>query len=204
LTGRRVAALVVLLLGAGVAACGGTASGTPIPGAGSPGPTAAPATAPSFSFPDFSFALPSFEANPELEAMFPDQIAGQPVEVLSMTGTSFMAGASGTQLAPVLQQLDAKAADMSVAFGGTAQVTVVAFKIEGVSAQQFFSAYIATAQGAQGAAIADASYGGKAVKKIVPLGADVVYLYLHGDVTWTVGGTALTDALLTETFSKLP
>jgi hypothetical protein len=201
---RRRAGLLALIAVTALAAV--ACSGSPATSAPSTSPTQDIPSEPPFSIglPDFSFALPSFEANPELEAMFPDEIAGQPVQVLSMTGTSFMAGASGTQLAPVLQQLDAKAADLSVAFGGTAQVTVIAFEIQGVSAQQFFSAYVGTAQGAQGAAIADASFGGKAVKKIVPLGGDVVYLYLHGDVIWTVGGTSLTDALLTETFSKLP
>jgi hypothetical protein len=195
----------VLLLGAAVlAACGGNASATPTAPTSSASPAPLDTSAPSFDFPDMSFALPSFQANPELEAMFPDEIGGLPVQVLSMTGTSFMSGASGTQLAPVLQQLDAAAADLSVAFGGTAQVTVIAFQIEGVSAQQFFAAYTATAQGAEGAAITEVTYGGKAVKKVVPVGADTVYLYLHGSVTWTVGGTALTDALLNETFSKLP
>jgi hypothetical protein len=206
LTGRRATAVPALLLGAAVlAACGGTARGTPALAPSSVAPNEPPDTsAPSFDFPDMSFALPSFQANPELEAMFPDSIAGQPVTVVSMTGTSFMSGASGTQLAPVLQQLDATAAELSVAFGGTAQVTIIAFQIEGVSAEEFFTAYTSTAQGAQGASITDASYGGKAVKRVVPIGADVVYLYLHGSVTWTVGGATPTDALLNETFSKLP
>jgi hypothetical protein len=216
LTRRRAAFLPALLLGAAalgaaalgaaaLVACGATAGATP---------TAAPASVarlepplgsvPTFALPDFSFALPSFEADPALEAMFPDTIGGQAVEVASVTGTSFMSGASGTALAPVLQELDATAADLSVAFGGTAQVTVIAFQLRGVSAEQFFAAYTSTAPGAEGAAITDTSFGGKAVKKVVPVGGDTVYLYLHGEVMWTVGGASATDALLTETFSKLP
>jgi hypothetical protein len=179
--------------------------GTPAAAPTSAAPTELPIDAlPSFAFPDFSFALPSFEADPELEAMFPDAIGGEDVKVSSLTGSSFMSGASGTAFAPVLQALDAKAADLSVAFGGTRQVTVIAFELRGVSAEQFFAAYASTATSAQGASISDATFGGKAVKKVVPVGGDTVYLYLHGEVMWTVGGTAATDALLTETFSKLP
>jgi hypothetical protein len=211
LTERRAAVLPALLLGAAalgaaaLAACGGTAGATPTPAPASVAQTEPPiGSVPTFALPDFSFALPSFEADPELEALFPDAIGGQPVQVSSLTGSSFMSGASGTAFAPVLQALDAKAADLSVAFGGTTQVTVIAFELRGVPAEQFFAAYTSTAPGAQGASITDATFGGKAVKKVVPVGADTVYLYLHGEVMWTVGGTSATDALLTETFSKLP
>ena len=41
-------------------------------------------------------------------------------------------------------------------------------------------------------------------KKVVATGQEAIYLYLHNDVIWTVGGAGTTDALLNEAFSKLP
>jgi hypothetical protein len=197
----RLSPLLVAIVALVVAACGGTGATNAPPSTASTATSEPPA---SFNLPDASFVLPSFEPNPELEAMFPERIGGQPLQVLSMSGAEFMASESGVELAPVLDQLQVTADDLSVAFGGTQQVTVVAFQIKGVSAKQFFNAYLATAPGAQDAAVTDATFSGKTVKKVVPADGDTVYLYLHGDVMWTVGGTGLTDALLTETFSKLP
>ena len=198
MTVRRIASGLALLLGTTivVAACGGAAATT------APTPTAAASeAAPSFGLPGFSFALPSFTSDAELEAMFPTEIGGQPVNVISMSGNDFV-GSAGAQLMPVLQQLGKSPSDLSAAFGGTSQVTIIAFKINGVPAEQFLGAYTASVPGAS---IADASFGGKTVKKVVPATGETVYLYLKGDVVFTIGGTTtLTDALLNETFSKLP
>jgi hypothetical protein len=79
---------------------------------------------------------------------------------------------------------------------------VIAFRVKGVPADQFLTAYTQTA--AQGATITDASYGGKSVKKVTTADQPATYLYLKNDVIWTVSGSALTDALLNEAFSKLP
>jgi hypothetical protein len=205
MTARRTVKGLALLVGATllIAACGPSATATGTPGTPTGPATQPPASeAPSSGLPGFSFALPSFTSDAELEAMFPTSLGGQTLQVLSMSGNDFMgSGMSGTEIGPILQQLGKSPADLSVAVGGTSSVSVIAFRIKGVPADQFLSAYTQTAQGAT---ITDASFGGKPVKKVVTTGQDPIYLYLHDDVIWTVGGTGLTDALLNEAFSKLP
>src|SRR5262245_62143213 len=199
--GRRSASALTLLLGATlvVAACGGSAATTAPTAATQAPPSLAPQT---FALP--SFGLPSFNSDPELEAMFPKDVGGETLTVISMNGTDFV-GTAGAQLTPVLTKLGKSPADLSAAFGGTMAVTITALKIKGVAADQFLSAFTANLQGVPGASITDASFGGKTVKRIVPkAGEDAVYIYLKDDVVWSVGGPAITDALLDETFSKLP
>jgi hypothetical protein len=203
MTGRRSVAGVALLVGATllVVACGSSSAPT-----APTTPTEAPfSAAPTTGLPGFSFALPSFTADTELEDQFPTEIGGETLSVVSMMGSDFLStGASGNQLAPVLQQLGKSPSDLSVAFGSTSAVSVIAFRIQGVPAEQFFTAYTAAAQ-SQGTTITNASFGGKAVKKVISSDQSVLYLYLHSDVVWTVSGaTTLTDALLNEAFSKLP
>jgi hypothetical protein len=208
MTARRTGTGLALLVGAAllVVACSGSAATT--------APTTAPTTlaaatgvpaseAPSSGLPGFSFALPSFTSDAELEAKFPKELGGETIQILSMSGSDFMgSGMSGNEIGPILQQLGKSPSDLSVAVGGTMNISVIAFRIKGVPADQFLNAY--TSQASQGAAITDASFGGKSVKKVVAPEQDPVYLYLKDDVIWTVGGSGLTDALLNEAFSKLP
>ena len=210
MTERRSATGLAMLMGATLlmAACGPAANATTSPGTTTP--TAPPVTqapaseAPaSDGLPGFSFALPSFTSDAELEAMFPKELGGETLQILSMSGSDFMgSGMSGNEIGPVLQQLGKTPADLSVAVGGTMAISVIAFRIKGVPAEQFLSAYTAAAP--QGATITDTSFGGKSVKKVVSADQDPIYLYLHNDVIWTVGGSGLTDALMNEAFSKLP
>lgn len=211
MTARRAGTTLALLTGAAllVVACGGAAP-TTAPPAGSATqapPTQAAPSEPGSSegLPGFSFALPSFTSDAELEAMFPTELGGQPIQVLSMTGSDFFgSGMAGTEIGPALQQLGKSPSDLSVAVGGTTSISVIAFRIKGVPADQFLNAYTASAGGTSGATITDASFGGKSVKKVTTAGQAAAYLYLKGDVIWTVGGNAPTDALLNEAFSKLP
>ena len=212
MTARRTGTAITLFAGLALAvgACGGSAAtSAPTSAASTEAPpvSEAPATeAPAASgLPGFSFALPSFTADTELEAMFPKEIAGKTLQVLSMSGTDFMgANPAGDAIQPVLTQLGKSPSDLSVAFGGTEDLAVIAFRIKGIAAEQFLGAYTQTA--AQGATITDASFGGKSVKKVVTTDQPptTTYLYLKNDVIWTVSGSALTDALLNEAFSKLP
>ena len=210
MTARRTGLALTLFVGTAlaVAACGGAAAtGAPTSGTASEAPiTEAPSTeAPGSSgLPGFSFALPSFTADTELEAMFPKDLGGKTLQVLSMSGSDFLgSNPAGNELAPILSGLGKSPSDLSVAFGGTADIAVIAFRIKGVPADQFLNAY--TQHAPQGAAITDASFGGKSVKKVVtPDSESATYLYLKNDVIWTVSGNGVTDALLNEAFSKLP
>jgi hypothetical protein len=205
MTARRTGTVMTLFVGLALAvvACSGNAATT--------GPTTATSTeapssqAPAGSgLPGFSFALPSFTADTELEAMFPSEIGGKPLQVLSMSGSDFLgSGSAGTELGPILSQLGKSPSDLSVAFGGTTDIAVIAFRIKGVPADQFLTAYTQSAP--QGATITDASFGGKSVKKVTTSDQpQATYLYLKNDVIWTVSGSGMTDALLNEAFSKLP
>jgi hypothetical protein len=206
LTARNKASVLALLIGASLVAgaCGSAATApTPTTEALTQAPpTAAP---PSIGLPGFSFTLPSFTPDAELEALFPDAIGGETLKVTSMAGTQFLAmPTAGKDLGEALTQLGKTPADLSVAFAGTMQVIVFAFRIKGVPADQFFAAYSASVAGG---GLTDASYGGKAVKKVVTTGQPAVYLYLNGEILWTIassGTAAPTDALLNEVFSKLP
>jgi hypothetical protein len=206
MSARRTGTVMTLFVGLAlaVAACSGNAAtSAPTTAAATENPE--PATeAPGASQPDFTFALPSFHAAADLEALFPKDIGGQPLQVLSMSGSQFI-GTAGSTITPVLTKLGKSASDLNVAFGGTTQISVIAFQIKGVPADQFLTAYSQTAP--QGATISDVSYGGKSVKKVVTADqASPTFIYLKDDVIWTVtgGSSAPTDALLNEAFSKLP
>ena len=208
MTARRAGVSLALITGVAllVAACGGSGpTSTP-----NQTPTQAPESqaAPSFDLSSFdlgSFALPSFTSDAELEALFPTSLGGHTLTVRSMSGTDFMAfGGSNNTMGPALEQLGKTPADLSVAFGGTTDgsVLVFAFRIKGVDAEDFMQAFTSTAGSTSGSTITDASVAGKSVKKVLTSG-QTVYLYTHGDVVWTVGGTP-SAAVLDEAFSKLP
>ncbi len=202
MTARRTAGLTLLLGVMLVAAACGSSGATTAP---TEQPVASLPTA-SQLIPGFSFSLPSFTADTELEALFPDQIGGADVTVVSMSGADFLgSGIAGGEISPVLTQLGKTPADLSVASGGTPQLSIIAFKIKGVPADQFFTAYSQLAT--SGAAVTDASFGGKSVKKVAATDSPApLFIYLKDDVIWTVTGgvSAPSDALLNEAFSKLP
>jgi hypothetical protein len=189
-----------------LASCGGGAATT----APSAAPTLAPATtAPAGSAqPGFSFALPSgLNADPGLEGMLPDTIAGETLTKLSMTGDSFMGAGMGTEdLQKVLDQFGKGPSDLSVAVGGSSKASVFAFRIKGVDANQLFTAFAAV-QGNQSANVSDVTVAGKAAKKVVEsTDATTLYLYATGDVLITItgNGDGLTDPVLNEIFQQLP
>jgi hypothetical protein len=206
MTASRAGTTLALLAGAAllVTACGNaaaTVAPTSPPITQAP-PSSPPTEAPSQAAPTFALPSFSFTADAALEAMFPKEVGGMPLTVQSMAGADFMRLGGGASMGPALQQLGKTADDLSVAFGGTADgsLIVFAFRIKGVNAEAFLGAFTASAQGAT---ITNATLGGKSVKKVLNTG-QTVYLYLHQDMIWTVGGTAPTDAVLNEVFSKLP
>lgn len=188
-----------------IAACGGNAASTAPTQAAA---TTAPATsAPvATAAPGFSFALPSFHGDEELEAMIPDSIGGETLTVMSMTGDQFLGeGSASPEISGALDALDKTTTDLSVAFAGTTQLSVIAFRVQGVPAETLFNAF-KTAQTDQ-YTTENASFGGKSVVKITPADGTVVFIYLKDDTMFVVGGSGTTvpsDDLLNEAFSKLP
>jgi hypothetical protein len=208
MTARRAGTTLALLAASTVlvAACSGAAStSAPTTAPTSPPVTQAPPTdaAPSQEIPGFSFALPSFTSDEELKAMFPTEVGGQPIVVLTMTGTDFVGLPTASKdIETALHELGKSPSDLSVGSGGNALLAIIAFRVKGVPADKFLGKYINST--AAGSTVTDASFGGKPVKKVVSGGRVAAYLYLKGDVLWTVSGNNLSDALLTEAFSKLP
>jgi hypothetical protein len=207
-TARPLAALATIAVV--IAACGNgaatTAPATGVPATVAP-VTEAPATQAAVGSGVIpSFALPSFHSDTQLEDLFPDQIGGEDVTVLSMSGDQFMGSGSSPELDAALQTLGKSASDLSVAFGSAGNVTIIAFKVSGIPASTIQTALFQAYQQETESTISDATFSGKSVKKITPNDTteDVSYIYGVQDVVFAVGGTDVTDAQLTEVFSKLP
>jgi hypothetical protein len=209
-TARNMARPLTLLTGLAilVAACGGSAAtATPGAPAASNGSSAAPVTAGpvATSGAEPTFVMPSLPTgDAALEELLPDEIAGETVTKLSMTGDQFM-GTGNAEVEAVLQQFNKTPADLSVAFGGTAALALIAYQLKGVDGAQFFDAFVAASDDEGQVTVTDANYSGKAVKKVVSPDSEIgtVYVYTSGDVMYIVGGAGVTDALLTEAFSKI-
>jgi len=212
----------VVLVVASVFALAGCQSGTP---AGTSGATQPAATTAAVATPSVteapptesaapseaanpSFVLPSLSADKNLEDLLPDQLGGKAVQKLSVSGDQFLGMGEGSagELQKVLTALGKKPSDLSVAFGGNENATVIAYRVKGVPAEQILTGLTTAFAGSNNATITDVTYGGKPVKKIVTTGSDAgtVYVYTAGDVVFLIGGEGLSDALLNEAFSKLP
>lgn len=213
MTGLRIARRSSVLLGAAAlfAACSPSASGGPGATSGAVG-TPAPLTQAPASLsvptedPGFSFALPPLPSgDTDLEALLPDALAGQQLTKFSMTGELFlgMPGGGTEDIEGMLQEFGKDPSDLSVAFGGTDDLSIQAYKIDGVPAGQTYAAYLQLAQATGGGVASDASFGGKAVKKVVSADG-TVYVYASGDVLFSIIGDDVSPELLDEAFSKLP
>ena len=197
-----------------IAACGnnGATTAPTTPAAPSTPPvTAAPvpteAAAASNALP--SFDLSSFHGDQSLESLIPKTIAGETLTALSMTGDQFLGdGSASPQLAGALTALGKTTSDLSVAFAGSSKVTIVAFRVKGVSASTMFDAFKSAATG--DITTADVSYGGKSETKVTSsTDGTISFIYAKDDTMFLVGspgaGSAVpSDDVLNEAFQKLP
>lgn len=210
MTVRRLAP-VLALLGAALLVIAACDAGRP-PATTAPSPSDAPSETDELPFPTFdlrsfdfgSFALPSFSSDPELEAMLPDVLGGATVRKQSVTGTTFLAtGMAGVAaLEALLEGLDKSADDLSVGFGTTTAVTIIAYRIDGIPAQQLFAGFEAALAAAPSATLTDRAVGGRNVK-VVTSPTETTYVYLGEDAVFLIGG-AVTPALLEEAVLQLP
>lgn len=188
-----------------VAACGGGAA-TAAPG--TQGATQAPATQgpASTDGAGFSFDLSSFHADAQLEELFPAQVGGEDVTVLSMAGDEFMGEGASPEFEAALAALNKQASDLSVAFGGASSFSILAFQLDGVPGGTILNALLQAAEQETDVTITDVTFSGKSVKKRVPadLDEETSYIYTAQDVVFVVGGASVSDATLNEIFSKLP
>jgi hypothetical protein len=172
------AAAAVLLL----AAC--QASASPV---SSPSPSEATTTS--------GAPLPSFVGAPDLEATLPTEAGGISMQAFSMSGPDFLEGEENAQFTDFIESLGADISDVSVAlaFGansdGTQIANVLAFQVDGTSADELVEAFKASAE--QGLVWNPATIGGKSVEvsEATPEFATPVALYATGDVLYFVSST---------------
>jgi hypothetical protein len=179
-----------------------TETATPTP---SPEPTEAAAESEGADIP-----LPSFDlqGDPELADRFPDTVGGQPLEMASMRGDTFLSACADADPAfeEFLDRVDAELSDVSVAFGGVASETgeflqAGAFRVLGVSQDDLEREFIAASE-REGdiSAFEQSSIAGKDVWTATQEGTSVV-LYAKDDTIYYLTGDA---ALAEEVLAELP
>jgi peptidyl-prolyl cis-trans isomerase B (cyclophilin B) len=151
---------------------------------------------------------------PDLEALFPTEIAGSPLDIRSFNptelATQFPAGAPGTiELEAILGTQGRTIADLSVANGGVQTedgfATIVALRVAGADAAALLDGLATLVVGSDSIERTATRLGGKDVAMLLagPGGPSVepVYAYPSGDVLWFVGAQ---EPLLSQVFSSLP
>ena len=214
---KRISILLVALLALVVSACASEQASPSVQP--TPAVTEEPTPEPSSEAPEASAsadasigAFPSFDLNgdPELAARFPDTVGGQPLQVQSMRGDTFMSvGGSDPAFEEFLDSVDAELSDVSVAFGGAASgdsiLSVGAFRILGASEDDLEREFIAASEDAGDiTGLEQANIGGKDVWTAVDPSGETgasVYLYTKDDTLYFLTGT---EAEVAEILEALP
>jgi len=224
LTGAFVLSLAVL-------ACGGTPAATPAQPTDVPS-TATPAAPGDTTPPDGGAtgnecaSVPTFDLNnpgemgfssdPELEALFPATVGGQPVtDVESFRWVEFLCMFGGQTMvdqmtATIDSPLNFAALSMATANatvdGDSVQLTAIRFPGQGASnfltdlAQlvQMFGGSMADIEGS----VTNANIGGKAVQVFSSADGEVAYMYVIGDSLLVLGD--MTEAQAAAVLAELP
>jgi len=215
---KRVLASSGLVIAAIATACGGGAPTTsggpavslpPLPSIGIPGEV------PSISIP--TITLPSFAPDADLEALFPDSVNGQTLEITSAKGEDVVrafGNTDPTRLQALISDLGVGMDHVSAAIsfnvwpgateGEFTGLTLIAVRVQGVPGGNTLAGLTEmTREDIENAQVGTASIGGKQVTAISnPEDADEnVYLYAVGDVVFFGGGT---PNHVEEAFAQLP
>ena len=215
---KRVLASSGLVIAAIATACGGGAPTTsggpavslpPLPSIGIPGEV------PSISIP--TITLPSFAPDADLEALFPDSVNGQTLEITSAKGEDVVrafGNTDPTRLQALISDLGVGMDHVSAAIsfnvwpgateGEFTGLTLIAVRVQGVPGGNTLAGLTEmTREDIENAQVGTASIGGKQVTAISnPEDADEnVYLYAVGDVVFFGGGT---PNYVEEAFAQLP
>jgi hypothetical protein len=214
---KRITILLIAVLALVVSACA-SEQGSPSVTDQAPTPTEA-TPEPSSEAPEASEdpdatvgAIPSFDLNgdPELAARFPDTVGGQPLQVQSMRGDTFMSmGGSDPAFEEFLDSVGAELSDVSVAFGGAASgesfLSVGAFRVLGASEDDLEREFIAASEEAGDiTGMEETSIGGKDVWTATDPSGDTgmsVFLYTKDDTLYFLTGA---EAEVTEILEALP
>ena len=208
-----------------VAACGGSATAAPSAAAPSaaesvapsvapstvPSPSseasAAPAesTAPAASGALPSIALPSFNADKDLEALLPSTFGGTTLQKFSLKGADFLAQDPTSDFNKMVTGLGLSATDVSVAAAsdaaGKLDVTFAAIRFAGADSGKLLQVFQAASQ-ASGELIGSVNLGGKDVIKTKDSSGTFSYLYVRNDVV--LGVTTKDDTTAAKALAVLP
>jgi hypothetical protein len=218
---KKIGTISAIGLGLLAAACAGTGPGTSGQPQGSLRPLPS-LSLPSIAFPSLdvpSIAIPSVDVAPDndLEALFPDTVNGQPLQVTSASGEGVLtqfATNSPDEFRSFISDLGANMDQVSAAFsfslfpGATATdltgLTLAAIRVQGVESTRTLAGLAEiTKDEVSNAQIGTATIGGKSVTSIAnPEDEEEnVYLYAYSDIVFLGGGT---PQHVEEAFSQLP
>ena len=198
-----------------VAACGGSA--TPAPSAAapsvaasvapsiepSPSPAASTAADASGALP--SIALPSLNADKDLEALLPATFGGATLQKFSMKGAQFLGQNADPTFNQAIAALGLTTADVSVAIAadpaGKMDISFAAIRFAGADSGKLLQVFQAASQ-ASGDMVGSVNVGGKDVIKTKDSSGSFSYFYVRNDVV--LGVTAKTDAAAGPALQVLP
>jgi hypothetical protein len=216
---KRISILLVSLLALVVSACASEQGSPAVSDTAPAAPTTEATPEASSDAPEASEdpdatvgAFPSFDLNgdPELAGRFPDTVAGQPLQVQSMRGDTFMSmGGSDPAFEEFLASVGAELSDVSVAFGGAASgesfLSVGAFRVLGASEDDLEREFIAASEEAGDiSGMEQTSIGGKDVWTATDPSGETgmsVFLYTKDDTLYFFTGG---EAEVAEILEALP
>ena len=193
-----IAAIVVTACSATAAPSASTAalqSASAAPSASFAPPSGSPSALPSAGA-SASIALPSFvlpSTDKALEALIPDEMCGQKVQKLSMSGSAFEQ--ADPEFVQLLAALGKTPADVSMAAGGIqsgAKCSAGIFEVKGADPAQFKQDFL-DAAAKNGDHYTEKSLGGKTVLAD-PTSKNVQYGYFKGDALIFVSADSDADA----------
>jgi len=191
-----------------VAACGGSATAAPSTEAAPS--TAASAAADVSSGPDASgalpsIAMPSFNADKDLEALLPGTFGGATLQKFSVTGTDFLGGDTTSGFGQMVTALGLNATDVSVAMAadpvGTLDTQFAAVRFRGADSGKLAQVFQASSQ-ASGDLVGTVNLGGKDVIKTKSSSGGFSYFYVRNEVI--LGVTAKDDTAAAAALAVLP
>jgi hypothetical protein len=210
---KRISILLIAVLALIVSACANDQAGSSA-SPSEPVATEEPTSEPSESeaAEETVGAFPSFDLNgdPELAARFPDTVGGEPLQVQSMRGDTFMSmGGSDPSFDAFLDSVGAELSDVSVAFGGAASgesvLSVGAFRVLGASEDDLEREFIAASEeSGDVSGLTQTSVGGKDVWTATDASGDSgtsVFIYTKDDTLYFLTGT---EEQVAEILAALP
>ncbi len=143
--------------------------------------------------------IPSMNADPELEALFPATIGGEPVEVISLAGEAVISESEDRDaVAEALGSIGKTLDDLTGAFAFSTAGAIVAYRVAGADATSFLPLVIEAMSDAE-PVLTPATVGGKDVSRLD--GDTTFHVYPAGEVLWLVTAD---EPILTEILTALP